>query len=207
MGNPLREQDLFNKIRALPDEKSWKSKTLSTSSSVVTTIAVSYKPQPGSPKAPSTRSGTTLTTPSMTAYGFGDVVLVPFPFTDQTGTKKRPAAVISSSAYHRERSDVVLMAVTSQTGPLRNRRAVYPGMAAVRVPEAFHPETDPLYDSTVAGPPQAGAAWRERQGSSPAKPDEDPGNRDLAGSCLALTSLLPGPTFALATNGPQRSDR
>jgi mRNA interferase MazF len=51
----------------------------------------------------------------MTAYSFGDVVLVPFPFTDQTGNKKRPAVVVSSAAYHRERPDLILMAITSQT--------------------------------------------------------------------------------------------
>ena len=28
----------------------------------------------------------------MTTYDFGDIVLVAFPFTDQTTTKKRPAA-------------------------------------------------------------------------------------------------------------------
>ena len=28
-------------------------------------------------------------------FDFGDVVLVPFPFTDQSGTKKRPAVVVS----------------------------------------------------------------------------------------------------------------
>jgi len=50
----------------------------------------------------------------MTAYSFGDVVLVPFPFTDQTGNKKRPAVVLSSAAYHRARTDLILMAVTSQ---------------------------------------------------------------------------------------------
>jgi mRNA interferase MazF len=27
------------------------------------------------------------------SFSFGDVVLVPFPFTDQTGLKKRPAVV------------------------------------------------------------------------------------------------------------------
>ena len=38
-------------------------------------------------------------------FGFGDVVLVPFPFTDQTGAKKRPAVVVSSSAYSTARRD------------------------------------------------------------------------------------------------------
>lgn len=52
--------------------------------------------------------------PNTTAFRFGDLVLVPFPFTDQTGIKRRPAIVVSSDAYHRERPDVVLMAVTSQ---------------------------------------------------------------------------------------------
>jgi len=50
----------------------------------------------------------------MTAYSFGDVVLVPFPFTDQTGNKKRPAVVVSSAAYNRARTDLILMPVTSQ---------------------------------------------------------------------------------------------
>lgn len=43
----------------------------------------------------------------MPAYGFGDMVLVPFPFTDQSGVKKRPAVVISSAAYNEVRRDVV----------------------------------------------------------------------------------------------------
>lgn len=50
----------------------------------------------------------------MTSYNFGDVVLVPFPFTDQTGTKKRPAVIVSSVAYNISRIDVILMAITSQ---------------------------------------------------------------------------------------------
>jgi mRNA interferase MazF len=55
----------------------------------------------------------------MTGYDFGDLVLVPFPFTDQTATKKRPAAVISSTAYHRHRPDLLILAVTSQTRPVQ----------------------------------------------------------------------------------------
>jgi mRNA interferase MazF len=45
---------------------------------------------------------------------FGDVVLVPFPFTNQVTSKKRPAVVVSSRAYAQARPDVVLMAITSQ---------------------------------------------------------------------------------------------
>ena len=53
----------------------------------------------------------------MTAFEFGDVVLVRFPFTSQSATKQRPAVVISSEAYHRARPDILIMAVTSQARP------------------------------------------------------------------------------------------
>jgi mRNA interferase MazF len=47
-------------------------------------------------------------------FDFGDVVLVPFPFTDQSGTKKRPAVVVSIAGYNTSRRDIVIMAITSQ---------------------------------------------------------------------------------------------
>ena len=53
----------------------------------------------------------------MTRFEFGDVVLIPFPFTDQSITKKRPAVVVSSAAYNAERPDLIVMAVTSQVQP------------------------------------------------------------------------------------------
>lgn len=47
-------------------------------------------------------------------YRFGDVVLVRFPFTDQSAVKQRPGVVVSSAAYHDARRDLILMAITSQ---------------------------------------------------------------------------------------------
>jgi mRNA interferase MazF len=52
--------------------------------------------------------------PNTITYSFGDVVLVPFPFTDQTATKKRPSVVISSAAYNNARPDLILMAITGR---------------------------------------------------------------------------------------------
>ena len=54
----------------------------------------------------------------MTAYRRGDVVLVGFVFSDESGTKVRPALVVSSAAYHRRRQDVIVAAIISNT----NRR-------------------------------------------------------------------------------------
>ena len=50
----------------------------------------------------------------MTIYKQGDVVLAPFPFTDQSGTKQRPAVVLSGSSYNRSHPDIILAPVTSQ---------------------------------------------------------------------------------------------
>jgi mRNA interferase MazF len=47
----------------------------------------------------------------------GDVIVVPFPFTDQTTIKRRPAVVISSGRYNLEWPDFILMAITSQMRP------------------------------------------------------------------------------------------
>ncbi len=47
-------------------------------------------------------------------FEFVDVVLVPFPFTSHTASKKRPAVVVSSTAYNSGKPDIVVMALTSQ---------------------------------------------------------------------------------------------
>jgi mRNA interferase MazF len=48
------------------------------------------------------------------SYEFRDVVLIPFPFTSQAASKRRPAVIVSAGAYSRDRPDVVVMAVTRQ---------------------------------------------------------------------------------------------
>ncbi len=47
-------------------------------------------------------------------FEFGDVVLVPFPFTNQTASKQRAAVIVSKGEYAHWRPDVIVMAITSQ---------------------------------------------------------------------------------------------
>jgi mRNA interferase MazF len=49
----------------------------------------------------------------MIACNRGDIVLVGFVFAEETGSKVRPALVISSRAYHRARQEVIVAAITS----------------------------------------------------------------------------------------------
>lgn len=49
----------------------------------------------------------------MADYSPGDVVVVPFPFTDRRATKRRPALVVSSRAFNRESRHVVLAMITT----------------------------------------------------------------------------------------------
>lgn len=49
----------------------------------------------------------------MTTPRRGDVVLVGFVFSDESGVRQRPAVVVSSTAYHRGRREIIVTAVTS----------------------------------------------------------------------------------------------
>ncbi|MCL0078595.1 type II toxin-antitoxin system PemK/MazF family toxin [Dehalococcoidia bacterium] len=50
----------------------------------------------------------------MTEYSRGDVVLVTFVFTDETGVRRRPAVIISSDTYHQGREETIIAAITSR---------------------------------------------------------------------------------------------
>ncbi|MDI6859497.1 MAG: type II toxin-antitoxin system PemK/MazF family toxin [Methanocellales archaeon] len=57
----------------------------------------------------------------MILYKWGEVILIPFPFTDLSTTKQRPALVISSNWFNESRNDVVLAAITSHIPPKSSR--------------------------------------------------------------------------------------
>ena len=55
----------------------------------------------------------------MTDYKRGDVVLVPYPFDQRVGGKKRPALVISSEEYHQATGELIVAQITSRVSSIR----------------------------------------------------------------------------------------
>jgi len=51
--------------------------------------------------------------PVMTPYKQGDIILIPFPFTNLSTLKQRPAFVISSDTYNKTHADIIICAITS----------------------------------------------------------------------------------------------
>jgi len=60
------------------------------------------------------------TMPSTTIYRRAQVVVVEVPFSDLSGTKRRPALVVSSERFHRALSDVIVCPISSQPRYYRN---------------------------------------------------------------------------------------
>lgn len=46
-------------------------------------------------------------------YRQGDILLIPFPFSDLSSIKQRPVLVLSNSEYNRSQQDIVVAAITS----------------------------------------------------------------------------------------------
>lgn len=51
----------------------------------------------------------------MTRCSRGDVVLVNFMFSEETGEKRRPAVIVSTDAYHQGRQEAIIAAITGTT--------------------------------------------------------------------------------------------
>jgi mRNA interferase MazF len=56
-------------------------------------------------------------------FSQGDIVLIPFPFSNLTGSDQRPAIIISSKTVNDSTSDVILAQITSNT---RNDQFSFP---------------------------------------------------------------------------------
>ncbi len=50
----------------------------------------------------------------MTDYKPGDVILVPYPFAERAGGKKRPALVVSSLEYNQATGELVIAQITGR---------------------------------------------------------------------------------------------
>ena len=57
---------------------------------------------------------------SGTAPESGEIVLVPFPFTDLSQTKRRPVLVLSNRAHNTTSNDFICCGLTSNLGNYRN---------------------------------------------------------------------------------------
>ena len=49
----------------------------------------------------------------MTNYKSGDIVLIEVIFSEQNESKKRPALIISTDEYNKNRKDIIIAAITS----------------------------------------------------------------------------------------------
>ena len=52
---------------------------------------------------------------STTSYRRGDILLVDFVFTEGTGTRRRPALLLTSDTYNRGRQEAIVAAIISNT--------------------------------------------------------------------------------------------
>jgi hypothetical protein len=112
-------QSLIDKIKALPPERLDEVEDfVDFISSRVQERSLALLLRQAQPF--STRSGAIPKTTSMMSFEFGDVILVPFPFTNQAASKKRSAVVVSTHAYNTARLDVVVMAIV-RASRLRTR--------------------------------------------------------------------------------------
>ncbi len=50
----------------------------------------------------------------MTVYEQGDVVLVPYPFGERAGGRKRPALIISPTEYNQKTSELIIAQITGR---------------------------------------------------------------------------------------------
>ena len=89
-------------------------------------------------------------------YSRGDVILVPFPFSDLSGQKKRPGVVISADSHIRAQNDLIVAQISSQVSnpvpPDEYEIADWDGVAGLLFPSVVRPKLFTLEDSMVLKP-------------------------------------------------------
>lgn len=55
-------------------------------------------------------------TDSRQSYKRGDVVLLNFTFSEETGVKQRPTLILSTETYMKDRQEIIVAAITSNVG-------------------------------------------------------------------------------------------
>lgn len=82
----------------------------------------------------------------------GDIVLIPFPFTDFSATKTRPAVVVNSDIYHTIRSELLLAYVSSQiskANPILDYRLADWSAAGLPQPSFVRPKIAAIEPSLI----------------------------------------------------------
>ena len=107
--------------------------------------------------------------PSTMAYRQGDIVLVSFPFTDLTSSKRRPALVLSPDSFNAAGEDLVLAAVTSHITNDPNAVHLWRGdFAEGRLPKPSMVKATKLFYDALRAHRQADRGSEDREdGGSP----------------------------------------
>lgn len=84
-------------------------------------------------------------------YSRGDVVVVPFPFTDRSSIKRRPAVVLNEVQFQMSSGHVVLGMITSTSGPRWPDDVPLsdPASAGLSAQSRFRPKLATLADELV----------------------------------------------------------
>lgn len=107
------------------------------------------------------------------SWGAGDIVVIPFPFTNLRARKQRPSVVLTPSSYNQTHPDLVLAYVTSRPqapdeawalriGPGELREGRLPKPSWVRVDKLFTIEHALIRKAVARLAPEALQAVRER---------------------------------------------
>ena len=79
-------------------------------------------------------------------YSAGNIVILPFPFTDLSATKQRPVLIISNDSYNAAMEDVVVCGITSNfkdasysvsLGQQELQEGVIPTLSRIKVDKIF----------------------------------------------------------------------